>query len=222
MSIIVKNLSKTFHFKGKSREVLADVNLEVDSGRIFALMGPNGSGKTTFLKILSTLILPANGEASVSGYNVVDAPDKVREKIGLVWDSDRSFYQVLNVEENLKFFGRLLNIPEKSLAERIDSLLGQFNLLDWKSAKISHCSSGIKQKVAMVRAVLHDPEVILIDEPTRSLDDKSRKEINSYIRSFINSDKKTCLMVTHDLDEAKNLADGYGYLREGKIEVQKK
>ncbi|MCB4790952.1 MAG: ABC transporter ATP-binding protein [Elusimicrobia bacterium] len=217
MTIYIRNLIKTYYLKNECKNVLTGVNLEIRAGQIFGLMGQNGSGKTTLLKILSTLILPTNGNVEICGFNIEDHPAKTRQSIGLSADPDTSFYQILSLRENIKFYGRLLDVEKDILDKRIDEFCEIFGLKEFFDVKLSQCPSGIKQKLAVIRAFLHEPEVLLIDEPARSLDEGSKLKILEFIRSVVKEKNKTCIMVTHALDEAKRFADRIGYLENGKI-----
>jgi ABC-2 type transport system ATP-binding protein len=211
MTIYVKNLSKSF----KNKQVLKDINLKVDKSEIFALMGPNGSGKTTFLKILATLVSPDSGSVEICNLNASAYPEKVKSKIGLVCDADRSFYQILTIEDNMNFFAGIMGITQNSCLKRVNGLFESFNLNEWRKTRLSHCPSGIKQKLAIIRALIHNPEVLLVDEPTRSLDEESRKTILAFLSDEVKRGKKACIMVTHDINEAKKTADNAGFLENG-------
>lgn len=217
MGIIVRNLSKQFITGDRKNQVLCGVNLEVKLGEIFLLSGKNGSGKTTLLKILSTLILPDSGEIIISGNDVLKQPVKVRKSVGLVSDAEKSFYQMLTVEENMRFYMNLYGISDAVRLKSAEELLERFELAQWKKAKLSHCSSGIKQKLAIVRALLTDPEVILIDELSKSLDPDSRKTISGYLKEIVVSGNKTCIIVTHNPEELGKFPGRSGCLREGVI-----
>ena len=216
MSIIIQNLSKTFHSGGQKIPVLRSISLTIPAGRSCVLMGPNGAGKTTLLKILSTLVMPDSGEASIAGWHILRDPAKARRSIGLACDTERSFYQVLSVEENLKFYGRLMGLGPAA-GSRMEKLMQETGLDRYRSMKMSHCSSGTRQKAALVRALLPDPPVLLIDEPMKSLDPDARKEISRFIKEIIAGGNKTCLMVSHEIEEAGSLADMAVRLKDGNL-----
>jgi len=180
------------------------------------LLGPNGAGKTTFLKTISTLILPTYGDAWVNGYNIKKDEYKVRKSIGLSTGFERSFYYRLNGYQNLEFFGTLYGIKGKDLKERINFLLNLFNLEDAKDLKYMKYSTGMKKKLSLARALLHDPNVYIFDEPTSSIDPISANEIRDIILS-LKDKNKTIILSTHDMHEAELLADRIGILNKGNM-----
>ena len=180
------------------------------------MLGPNGAGKTTFLKTISTLILPTYGDAWVNGYNIKKDEYKVRKSIGLSTGFERSFYYRLNGYQNLEFFGTLYGIKSKDLKERINFLLNLFNLEDAKDLKYMKYSTGMKKKLSLARALLHDPDVYIFDEPTSSIDPISANEIRDIILS-LKDKNKTIILSTHDMYEAELLADRIGILNKGNM-----
>lgn len=180
------------------------------------MLGPNGAGKTTFLKTISTLILPTYGDAWVNGYNIKKDEYKVRKSIGLSTGFERSFYYRLNGYQNLEFFGTLYGIKGKDLKERINFLLNLFNLEDAKDLKYMKYSTGMKKKLSLARALLHDPNVYIFDEPTSSIDPISANEIRDIILS-LKDKNKTIILSTHDMHEAELLADRIGILNKGNM-----
>ena len=220
MSILITNLHKAYCLKNECKHVLNGVNLKVEAEEVFALMGQNGSGKTTLLKILATLVSPTDGKAGVCGYDIANSPSAVRQCIGLAVDSDTSFYQILSLQDNLKFYGRLFNIKSSVLNGKIKEYMEIFGITSYAQTKLSHCPSGVKQKFSILRAFLHDPKVLLIDEPSRSLDADSKIKIMSLIKESVKKNGKTCIFVTHDINEAKEFADRTGYLENGIITEQ--
>ncbi|WP_337920002.1 ABC transporter ATP-binding protein [Petrotoga sp. 8T1HF07.NaAc.6.1] len=195
---------------------IQDINLSIQNGEIFVLLGPNGAGKTTFLKTISTLILPTYGDAWVNGYNIKKDEYKVRKSIGLSTGFERSFYYRLNGYQNLEFFGTLYGIKSKDLKERINFLLNLFNLEDAKDLKYMKYSTGMKKKLSLARALLHDPDVYIFDEPTSSIDPISANEIRDIILS-LKDKNKTIILSTHDMHEAELLADRIGILNKGNM-----
>lgn len=200
------------------RVLFEDLSLDLTGVGIFALTGPNGSGKTTLLKILATLILPSSGTAYICGNSILDKPQETRQCIGFAYDAERSFYQPLTLNENLRFFARLYGMRgQAAVQNRIDEMLEVFGLGEWKDMPVSKCSSGIKQKAALARALMPSPKVLLVDEVSRSLDETSRKEVSLYIKEYVKRNNASCLLVTHDMNEAKTLADAAGRLENGKL-----
>ncbi len=196
---------------------LRGVDLDVREGEIFGLLGPNGAGKTTLLKILSCLILPDRGSAVVGGEDTVHE-SRVKPKIGLVHSDERSFYWRLSGVENLRFFARLYDVPRSRSEARIGELLGRVDLLEASDRRFSDYSSGMKQRLAIARALLHDPPILLMDEPTRSLDPASAKSLRAFIADELRGkDGKTILLATHNLHEAEALCDRVAILVRGKV-----
>ncbi|MFA7573106.1 MAG: ABC transporter ATP-binding protein [Lutispora sp.] len=215
-TIKTQNLTKIFKVKKKKIRAIQDINLSIQNGEIFVLLGPNGAGKTTFLKTISTLILPTYGDAWVNGYNIKKDEYKVRKSIGLSTGFERSFYYRLNGYQNLEFFGTLYGIKGKDLKERINFLLNLFNLEDAKDLKYMKYSTGMKKKLSLARALLHDPNVYIFDEPTSSIDPISANEIRDIILS-LKDKNKTIILSTHDMHEAELLADRIGILNKGNM-----
>jgi ABC-2 type transport system ATP-binding protein len=197
---------------------LRDVSLEVPEGTIFGLLGPNGAGKTTLLKILSCLILPTGGIARVGGFDAQRNDGAIQRVLGFVSSDERSFYWRLTGRQNLRFFGNLYQIHGKSLSDRISYLLDRLELGDQADKPFGDYSSGMKQRLAMVRALLHDPPILLLDEPTRSLDPISAKHLRRFIVEELNGrEKKTLLLATHNLQEAEQLCHRVAVLSGGRV-----
>jgi ABC-type multidrug transport system ATPase subunit len=218
MSLKIKELSKIYKTPRGKQTVLSGLNLELSNGELFALMGANGCGKTTLLKIVSALVLPTSGGVFVSGINTTQSPRETIARTGLVSDADGSFYQMLSAEDNLKFFARLYGVRENIIAQRVTYLLEKLKMREYGKEKFSHLSSGIKQRLAFARALVHEPEILLIDEAARSLDENSLNEISGYIKEECKKCGKTCLVVTHDKAWARRYCSRIGILENGKIE----
>jgi ABC-2 type transport system ATP-binding protein len=204
----------------KARETwaLKDVSLEVPEGAIFGLLGPNGAGKTTLLKILSCLILPTEGMVRVGGHETHRNDGAIQRILGFVSSDERSFYWRLTGRQNLLFFGRLYQLHGKALSERISYLLTRLELGDQADKPFGDYSSGMKQRLAMARALLHDPPILLLDEPTRSLDPISAKHLRRFIADELNGrEKKTLLLATHNLQEAEQLCHRVVVLSRGRV-----
>ena len=208
--------TKPFESPGRV-EALRGVDLHVKTGEIFGLLGPNGAGKTTLVKILSCLVLPDRGRAVVGGEDVRHE-DKVKPRIGLVHSDERSFYWRLSGRENMRFFARLYDVPSRVLNGRIDELLTRVDLTEAADRRFSDYSSGMKQRLAVARALLHDPPILLMDEPTRSLDPAASLALRSFIRDELKGrDGKTILLATHNLREAEVLCDRIAILVQGTV-----
>jgi ABC-2 type transport system ATP-binding protein len=193
------------------------VDLQVREGEVLGLLGPNGAGKTTLLKIFSCLVLPDRGRAVVGGEDTVHE-NRVKPKIGLVNSDERSFYWRLSGEENLRFFATLYDVPRRRVESRIKELLERVDMTDAGSRRFSDYSSGMKQRLAIARALLHDPPILFMDEPTKSLDPVSTRALRSFIKTELQGrDRKTILVATHDLREAEVLCDRVAILAKGRV-----
>lgn len=196
---------------------LRGIDLHVRDGEIFGLLGPNGAGKTTLVKILSCLVLPDRGRATVGGHEVSEEK-KVKPLLGLVHTDERSFYWRLTGRENLRFFARLYDVPGKEIDGRIDSLLEKVEMVEAADRRFSDYSSGMKQRLAIARALLHDPPILLMDEPTRSLDPASSLHLRRFIAETLKRrDGKTILLATHNLHEAEALCDRIAIVVKGRV-----
>src|SRR3990172_8165098 len=174
------DLTKYFHHGGA--KALKNVNLQIRHGEIVALLGPNGAGKTTLLKILSTLVLPTSGTAYVKGYEIVRCEDDVKKSIGLVTGEERSFYWRLTGRQNLEFFAALYGLRPDEAKPRIDALLEQLDLSAAADNMFYSYSSGMKQKLALVRGLLCNPAVLFLDEPTKSVDVMTARDLRGFIK----------------------------------------
>jgi ABC-2 type transport system ATP-binding protein len=158
-----------------------DISFSVKKGEIFGLLGPNGAGKSTTIRMLCTLSKPTEGSASVAGYDIVKEDGKVREHIGLVSEK-MIMYNQLTARENLKLFGKLYDIPNDALNKRINELLNFVHMNKWANSRISTFSTGMKQRINVIRALVNQPEILFLDEPTLGLDPQSTSEIRELIR----------------------------------------
>lgn len=210
--------SGRFFSKGEMSEINAvdHINLKIRRGELFGLLGPNGAGKTTTIRLLATLLLPSEGSAKVNGYDVVKEPDKVRESIGVVMMGERSLYWRLTGRENLEYFAALHHIPPKMWKERIDSLLEFVGLADRGDDLVEKYSSGMKQRLTIARCLLHDPPVLMLDEPTLGLDPGAARSIRNMIKN-LRDQGKTIILTTHYMKEAEELCDRVGIIHKGKI-----
>ncbi len=224
-------LSKVFRRKKSLREMathptrkaeetwaLRDVSLLVPEGAIFGLLGPNGAGKTTLLKILSCVVLPTSGEARVRGLDTRASETRVKRILGFVTSDERSFYWRLTGKENLQFFGSLHQMHGRTLADRIAFLLDRLDLSEQADKPFRDYSSGMKQRLAVARGLLHDPPILLLDEPTRSLDPISAKHLRRFLAEELNGKEgKSLLLATHNLQEAEQLCEKVAVLSRGRV-----
>ncbi len=185
---------------------LAGIDISIAEGEIFGLLGPNGAGKTTLVKILCGLTIADQGEVHIAGHELSEGL-KARRCIGVVYGDERSFHWRLSVRENLRFFARLYRMPKQKVDARIDDLLSMVGLAHAADKKMLGFSSGMKQRASIARGLLHDPPVILMDEPTRMLDPIGAFEIHSLIREQIAAEGRTVLVATNLMTEAEVLCD---------------
>jgi len=200
----VRSLRDTFQ-RSQFDLALAGIDLSIDEGEIFGLLGPNGAGKTTLIKILCGLIIPDQGEVRIAGLDVTDGA--ARRAIGVVYGDERSFHWRLSVRENLRFFARLYRMPRAQADARIDELLGLVGLEHAADRRMLGFSSGMKQRASIARGLLHDPAVLLMDEPTRMLDPIGSFELHSLIRDRIAAEGRTVLVATNLMAEAETLCN---------------
>ena len=224
--IQIEHVSKTFVRKGQvgwsrrrveRREVLKDVSLEVNSGEVVTLLGRNGSGKTTLARILSTLVVPDAGEASICGYNVVLESKEVRKRIGVVLNSgDTGFQPRLSAFANLEYYAGLYGIPMSLARERIEVLLADLSLADRGSDQYQSYSTGMRRRLAIAKALLPYPVVLLLDEPTLGVDPWSTEHIHKLLLELARGGK-TILCTTNNLSEAKSLGSRSVVLENGSL-----
>jgi len=193
-----------------------DISFEVKKGEIFGLLGPNGAGKSTTLRMLSTLSRPTNGSATIGGYDTVKHDMKVRQLIGIVSEK-MIIYNRLTARENLEFFGTLYNIPKDALHKRIDELLELVKLIKFKNAQVGTFSTGMRQRMNVVRALLNMPQVLYLDEPTLGLDPQSSVEIRDFIKKLNREHGTTVVLTTHMMVDADLLCDRIAIVDHGKI-----
>jgi ABC-2 type transport system ATP-binding protein len=210
LMIEAEGLSKKFD------EFLAvdDLSLKVKMGEILVLLGPNGAGKTTTVRMLTSILRPTTGWAKVAGYDVQKSPDKVRASVGVLTEQ-HGLYGRMNADEYLVFFGSLYGLSAQESRLRSSHLMEQFGLYVGKK-RLSEFSKGMRQKLALIRALLHEPPVILLDEPTSAMDPESAFMVREAIRE-LRSTSRTIVLCTHNLREAEELADQIAVIRSGKI-----
>ena len=195
-------------------------NIKIGKGELFGILGPNGAGKTTLIKLLCTLILPTEGTAYVNGYNIAEESGKVRESIGFITADERSFYWRLTGQQNLKFFASLHNFYSYDAQKRVDELLDIVGLKHRADDRFLSYSAGMKQRMAIARGLLNDPEVVFMDEPTRGLDPGAAQNLRGFIKKrIVKEHGKTVFLSTHHLGEAEQLCDRIAIIDEGEIRV---
>ena len=192
------------------------ISFDVKKGEIFGLLGPNGAGKSTVIRMLATLSVPTAGSATVAGFDVRKSDAKVREHIGLVSEK-LIMYGELTARENLTLFGKLYDIPNDVLEKRISKLLDFVRMQQWADHRIDTFSTGMKQRINVIRALVNQPEILFLDEPTLGLDPQSTAEVRELVRRISLENKTTIILTTHMMTEADMLCDRIGILDHGKI-----
>jgi ABC-2 type transport system ATP-binding protein len=217
-AIDAQGLYKSFPtgFFKPPREVLQGLDLEVASGAIFGVLGPNGAGKTTLISILTTVLLPDRGRAAVLGLDVVKDAARLRERINLAASSAR-FLWSLTVEECLRFYGRLYGLGGRVLADKVEELLQLFRLLTHRRTKFESLSTGLKQRLALAKALINTPELLFLDEPTSGLDPEMARHTQEEILRLNRDTGLTILLTTHNLREAEMLCSGVTFLKGGRL-----
>ncbi len=198
------------HIEGLTRRfgtltAVDSVSLDVNDGEVFGLLGPNGAGKTTLVRMLACLILPTGGTATINGMDILESRPLIRETIGYLPETP-GLYEDLTPVQNLRFFGELHSIEPGELNRRIDSLLEDFGLSSRRDDSVSTFSKGMKQKLAIARAIIHEPSVIFLDEPTSGLDPEAVAMVREVIRG-LRAEGRIIFLNTHNLDEAEKLCD---------------
>ena len=197
---------------------LRDVSLTAGAGEILGLLGSNGAGKTTLIKILATLIVPDSGTATIGGHDLIKQPRQVRRHIGLVNTSERSFYWRLTGRQNLEFFASLWDFSKPEIKRRVAGLLDMTGLNDKADTPFMNYSSGQQQRLAVARALLADPQILLLDKPTRSLDPVGAAELRTFARMRLAGELgKTIIWCTHNLKEAGDICDRLAIIHKGRL-----
>jgi len=226
--IVVEHLSKRFKVSREQRKELekarknkktvlavSDINFTCQPGRVFTLLGPNGAGKTTTLRILATMLKPTSGTAKVAGFDTVKEPEKVRSKIGFLTGST-ALYQRLTPSEIVKYYADLHGIKNQTFKKRKEQLFELLGINEFSNRRIGKLSSGMKQKVSIARTMIHDPEVVIFDEPTVGLDVITARNIIQLIRNC-KEEGKTVIFSTHIMGEVSLLSDDLALIYKGKL-----
>jgi ABC-2 type transport system ATP-binding protein len=223
LAVKTEHVGRVYRTRDKSngsRNLLAlqDVNLDVAQGELFGLLGPNGAGKTTLIKILTTLLAPTQGTARVAGYDVCRESEKVRPLINMVSGGESSGYGMLTVRENLWMFAQFYGIASNVANGRIRELLAEFHMADRIHTKSYQLSTGLRQKMNIIRGFITDPEVLFLDEPTLGLDVGASRDVRAFIRQWIESDRtRSLLLTTHYMAEADELCDRVAIINGGRV-----
>ncbi len=224
LAIHTEKLGRVYKIRNNRKEAfrqliaLDDVNLDIRQGELFGLLGPNGAGKTTLIKILTTLLSPSSGLAAVAGIDVVKQPEEVRKLINMVSGGETSGYGLLTVRENLWMFAQFYGIPSKEANQRIHTLAKIVGIADRLNTKSSDLSTGLRQKMNIIRGFLTDPKILFLDEPTLGLDVGAARDVRDFIRRWMEDDhSRTLLLTTHYMAEADDLCDRVAIINQGKV-----
>jgi sodium transport system ATP-binding protein len=214
--IEARSLSKRFQDK-KRGEIRAvdNVSFTCQPGKIYGLLGANGAGKTTTLRMLATILEPTDGTAIVNGFDVVEHPEKVRANVGFL-STATALYPRLNAQEMVEYFGRLNGLDEPTLKKRIDDIFQRLNMNDFRDRRCDKLSTGQKQKTSIARTLVHDPPVMIFDEPTTGLDVMTARTIIGFIADCRDRGK-TVIFSTHIMSEVERLCDHIGIIHGGKL-----
>ncbi|MBC7235487.1 MAG: ABC transporter ATP-binding protein [Chloroflexi bacterium] len=208
--IVTENLSRHF-----GETVAVDgLTLEVPEGQVFGFLGPNGAGKTTTVRLLNGILAPTAGRAWVMGWDVAERPNEVRRHAGVLTEAP-GLYEALTARENLLFFGDLYGVPEEELAKRVEELLEEFELAPRGDDKVGTYSKGMRQRLAIARALLHRPPLLFLDEPTSGLDPAAARMVTRMIERLSRQEGRTVFLCTHNLTEAQRLCDLVGVIDHG-------
>ncbi|WP_321504934.1 ATP-binding cassette domain-containing protein [uncultured Methanoregula sp.] len=213
--IRIEHLTKIFKSKTKTVTAVSDVTFEVKRGEIFGLLGPNGAGKSTLIRILTTLLSPTSGSAYLNNYDITVYPEEVRSIIG-VCPQNSTLDVELTAYDNLDFYGKLVNVPDAVLDKRIWELLEMTELTDRAHMRVGTFSGGMRRKLEIVRAFIHRPLILFLDEPTIGLDPEARREVWQQI-SDLNSERTTIILTTHYMDEAEKLCNRIAFVDKGRL-----
>jgi len=213
--IRIDHLTKIFRDKQRTVKAVDDVTFDVKRGEIFGLLGPNGAGKSTLIRILTTLLSPSSGTAFVGEYEITKDPEKIRGIIG-VCPQNSTLDNELTAYDNLEFYGKLEDVDDRILPDRIWELLMMVGLTDRAHMKVQTFSGGMKRKLEIVRAFIHRPLILFLDEPTIGLDPESRREVWQQIET-LNKENTTIILTTHYMDEAEKLCGRIAFVNQGRL-----
>ena len=208
----VKNLSKKF----KAFTAVDDISFEVNPGEIVGLLGENGAGKTTTMRVIATMMTPSKGEVKVNNFTITKEPDNVRKNLGVLFGGDVGLYDRLTARENIAYFAELNGLSKVETEERIKYLAKACQITDFMDKKAKGFSRGMRQKVSIARSIVHDPKVMLFDEPTTGLDISAARSIHDFIRQC-KKEGKAILLSSHSMYEVEKLCDRVIMMHKGKV-----
>lgn len=208
----VENLTKKF----KKVTAVDNVSFEVNPGEIIGLLGENGAGKTTTLRMLATMLKPTSGNATIDGYNIIDNPNKIRERIGILFGGDVALYDRLTGRENMIYFAKLNGMSDLEANQAVNKIASELEMSDYIDRPVGKYSRGMKQKVSLARSIINQPDVMLFDEPSTGLDVLSSKLIHDFILKC-KKDNKAIVFSSHNMYETEKLCDRIIIIHKGKI-----
>ena len=217
-AIELESLSKTFRRRGSAPvQAVVDLSLSIPRGQIFGFLGPNGAGKTTTIKMMCGVIIPDAGSVTLLGHDVQRDRGSAMRQFGAVLEGARTIYWRLSAMENLMYFGRLKGVRDKYLKPRAERLLKELDLWDRRNDDVREFSRGMQQKVAISAALMSDPPIVLLDEPTLGLDVESARTVRDWVSRLAKEENKTVLITTHQLTMAQELCDRVAIINEGRL-----
>lgn len=208
----VKNLTKKF----KKVTVVDNLSFTANKGEIVGLLGENGAGKTTTLRMISTMLKISQGEIKVNGFDATKDPEKVRKEIGILFGGDVGLYDRLTARENIRYFANLYGMSKDEANNRIDELASEFKMIEYINNKVSKFSRGMKQKVSIARSIIHNPRVMLFDEPSTGLDVSATRSVQKFILKC-KEEGKAVVLSSHSMYEVEKLCDRVAIIHKGKI-----
>jgi ABC-2 type transport system ATP-binding protein len=209
--IIIQDLTKKF----EDITAVDHLTLTVPKGELFGLLGPNGAGKTTTINVLCGILPPTSGTVIVGGYNISTQPQEVKSIIG-VCPQDTAVYDYLTGRENIEFFGQLYDLPQETLVKNSSTLLQKLTLTEHQNRRVSKYSGGMRRRINLAMALVHNPDIAFLDEPTVAMDPQSRHAVWDFIRE-LKTQEKTIILTTHYMEEAEELCDRVGIIDYGKL-----
>jgi len=210
--INIIDISKKFN----TTDALSGVSFDVHEGEILGLLGENGAGKSTLLRIISTMLHPTSGTAVVNGYDIIKNPKEVRKTVGILFGSEVGLYERLTARENIEYFAQLNGMNKNDSDKRINYLIERFSFADYADKQVGTFSKGMKQKVSIARSIVHDPSVMLFDEPESGLDFKAARIVFDFMETC-KSEGKSIIFSSHSMESIKNYSDNMVVLHKGKV-----
>lgn len=214
--IEIIDVTKQFQNKKQYITALKQVSLTIHEGEVIGLLGENGAGKTTLLRIIATLLEPTLGNVRVAGYDAIQQSDEVKKRLGVLFGSETGLYDRLTTRENLEYFGSLYGLGKHEIKIRIEKLVKMFGMRDYLDRKVEGFSKGMRQKVAIARTLLHDPDIVLFDEPTTGLDITSSNTFRQLVKQ-LKQEGKTIIFSSHIVEEVTMLCDRVAMIHKGEV-----